>query len=283
MAVTPALRGPARRADTGTYAPHREARRPRLRRWLYALIAAALTVLAWQLGVDSGIVSRAGVASPTDVARAAPPLLGTSTFWSAIAATLQSWAEGLAISLMVTIPVGLVLGASELAYIFTRFSIDFLRTIPPVALVPLVLLLYGATNMMAVVLIVFGSMWPLLLQTMYGVHQVDPVARDVAHAYRLRRRDVVLRIVVPSAAPFIATGIRISATMSLLLAVGAELIGGAPGIGAQINLAQQNALIPQMYVFIVVSALLGVTVNLALLFVERRALRWHFARHGAAR
>jgi ABC-type nitrate/sulfonate/bicarbonate transport system permease component len=130
---------------------------------------------------------------------------------------------------------------------------------------------------MALVLIVFGSVWPVLLQSMYGVHQVDPVARDVAHAYQFRRRETIWGVVLPSAAPFVATGIRIAATMSLLLAVGAELIGDAPGLGQSISVAEQNGQVPQMYAYIVVSAVLGVLINLALLRLERRTLRWHAA------
>jgi ABC-type nitrate/sulfonate/bicarbonate transport system permease component len=128
---------------------------------------------------------------------------------------------------------------------------------------------------MSLVLIVFGSAWPVLLQSMYGVHQVDPVARDVARAYRLSRRDRILNVMLPSAAPLIATGIRVAATMSLLLAIGAELIGGAPGVGNAIALAEVNGDIPQMYAFVVVAATLGVLLNMAMLGLEGRALVWH--------
>src|SRR6202044_2639533 len=157
----------------------------------------------------------------------------------------------------------------------SRFAIDFLRTIPPVAFIPLVLLIYGATPKMAFVLIVFGSTWPVLLQAMYGVHQVDPAGRDMALAYRLRRRDRIRFLILPSAAPFVATGVRLAATISLLLAIGAELLGGAPGIGASITLEEQNGDIPGMWVYVVLSAALGVMVNLALIGLERRILTWH--------
>jgi len=248
-----------------------------LRRIAYAVAAIIVALAAWQIGVDSGVVNRAAVASPTDIARAAGPLITKNGFWSAVGATVRSWSEGLAISLLIAIPLGLLIGASDLFYKLTRFSIDFLRTIPAVALVPLALLLYGATDRMALVLIVFGSVWPMLLQSMYGVHQVDPIARDVARAYRFRRRERIFRLVLPSASPFIATGVRIAATMSLLLAVGAELFGGAPGIGNEITVQQQTGNIPVMFVYVVVSALLGLVVNLVLINVERRALKWHSA------
>jgi ABC-type nitrate/sulfonate/bicarbonate transport system permease component len=115
---------------------------------------------------------------------------------------------------------------------------------------------------------------------MYGVHQVDPVSRDVASAYRLRRRDLILRVILPSAAPFIATGLRLAATMSLLLAVGAELLGGAAGMGTSIALAQQTQHTPRMYAYVVVVAALGLALNLAMVRLEGRVLSWHPSHRG---
>ena len=241
----------------------------------YRAAATVLALALWQIAVVSGVVSAAAVAAPTDIVRAAGSLVASHAFGAALLETIASWAQGLLVSLLIALPIGLVLGSSDLAYRMSRFTIDFLRTIPPVALIPLVLLLYGATPKMAFVLIVFGSTWPVLLQAMYGVHQVDPAARDVARAYRLRRRDRIRFLIVPSAAPFIATGIRLAATISLLLAIGAELLGGAPGIGASITLQEQNGDIPGMWVYVVLAAALGVIVNLALIGLERRILTWH--------
>jgi ABC-type nitrate/sulfonate/bicarbonate transport system permease component len=259
----------ARRSDAGSRLAYR--------------VAATLVALAlWQFAVISGVVPAAAVAAPTDIVRAAGPMVGTDGFGAALLDTVGSWAEGLFIAILIAIPVGLALGSSDLAYRLSRFTIDFLRTIPPVALIPLVLLVYGATAKMAFVLIVFGSTWPVLLQAMYGVHQVDPAGREMADAYRLRRRDRVRFLILPSAAPFVATGIRLAATISLLLAIGAELLGGAPGIGASITLEEQNGDIPQMWVYVVLSAVLGVIVNLALLGLERKVLRWHSVQRSVA-
>jgi len=261
---------------TATWRPKRRAPSTGVRN-AYRVAATLLALALWQVAVVSGLVSDAAVAAPTDIAREAGPLLASHTFGTALLDTISSWAEGLLVSLLIAVPIGLALGSSDLAYRMSRFTIDFLRTIPPVALIPLALLLYGATPKMAFVLIVFGSVWPVLLQAMYGVHQVDPAVRDVARAYRLRRRDRVRFLILPSAAPFVATGIRLAATISLLLAIGAELLGGAPGIGASITLQQQNGDIPKMWVYVVVSAALGVTLNLALMGLERRVLTWHSA------
>ncbi len=250
--------------------------RPRGARTLLGQLACIVVVLViWQALVASGVLSTDAVASPTATAHALGTLIPTAGFWSVIGDTLRTWAIGLAISLAIALPVGLALGASNLAYRMSRVTIDFLRTIPPVVLLPLALLIYGATEQMVLLLVVVGSVWPVILQAMYGVHQVDPVSRDVAAAYRLRRREMVFAVIVPSAAPFIATGIRIAATMSLLLVVGSELLGGAPGIGNSIAVAQQIPDVPTMYAYVVVAAALGVALNVIVVRTEGKVLAWH--------
>jgi ABC-type nitrate/sulfonate/bicarbonate transport system permease component len=238
----------------------------------------AVLLAAWQLAVVSGAVPESEVTQPTAVAHRLWDMLATQEFWSAVGETAHTWVIGLLVSLVVAVPLGLLLGASTLLYRMFRVTIDFLRTIPPVVLLPLALLLYGAREQTALLLVAFGSVWPLLLQTMYGVHQVDPVSRDVARAYQLRRLDFVRSVLLPSAAPFVATGVRIAATMSLLLVVGSELLGGIPGIGAQIAVDQTSAAqIPSMYAYVVVATALGVAVNLLIVRLERRVLSWHSA------
>jgi len=241
---------------------------------LLRLIIILAAIGVWQLVVASGAISQDVVAAPAAVARELPSTLSGSEFWSATWATVHTWAIGLIISMAYAIPVGLLLGSNDVLYRMFRFTIDFLRTIPPVALIPLALLLYGATMKMSLLLVIFGSTGPLLLQSMYGAQHVDPQVHEFARAYLLRRRDIAWRVVLPSAAPFIATGIRISATMSLLLAVGAELIGGSPGLGANITFAAQLGDIPQMCAYIVACAALGATLNLGVIALERRALAW---------
>ncbi len=257
---------------------HRDSVRTSVRR----LMCILGVLVIWQVLVVTGVLSTFAVAEPTAILRALGSLIPTAPFWSAVGDTLHTWGIGLTISLTIAVPIGVLLGSSHRAYRLVRVTIDFLRTIPPVAVLPLALLLYGATERMVLVLVVFGSVWPLLLQSMYGVHQVDPVSRDVARSYQFRRRELVFGVILPAAAPFIATGIRIAATVSLLLVVGAELLGGASGLGLSIALAQQSQQIPAMYAFVVVTAVLGLLLNLGLLRLERRILSWHSPYRGRA-
>jgi ABC-type nitrate/sulfonate/bicarbonate transport system permease component len=233
-----------------------------------------MVVGLWQVLVVTEIISKDALAEPSVVAQQFPSMVSDLNFWAAAWDTVRTWGIGLLVSMALAIPTGLALGSSKLAYRMSRFTIDFLRSIPPVALIPLALLLYGATLKMALLLVVFGSTGPLLLQSLYGAQQVDPQLRDVARAYLLRRRDVALRLVLPTAAPLIATGIRISATISLLLAVGAEYIGSAPGLGANMRVYEQTSNIPPMYAYIVVCAALGAILNLTMMRMERKTLAW---------
>lgn len=266
-----AMRAPSRTPDGDAPDVARSRRRLVL---ALRLLLVVLAVCAWQLVIMTGAVPKSAVAEPTAVAAQIGPLATTGAFWSAVWSTVATWAIGLAVATVIAVPAGLVLGSSRIVYRLSRFTVDFLRTIPPIALVPLVLLVFGATERMALILVIFGSAGSLLLPTMYGAQHVEPQARDVARGYRLRRRDTVWHILIPSAMPFIATGLRVSATISLLLAIGAELIGGAPGLGNQISINQQNNHIPQMYAYIVACAALGAVLNLAMVRIERRVIRW---------
>jgi ABC-type nitrate/sulfonate/bicarbonate transport system permease component len=205
---------------------------------------------------------------------------GTSGFWAAVGHTLQAWALGLAIACAIAVPAGIVIGSSPLLYRSLRGVIEFLRPIPSVALIPLAVLVYGTGSGSAVFLAAFASTWPLLMQTLYGVQDVDPIATDTARSFGFSRRRRLLRVTLPSAVPYIATGVRIAAAVALILVVTAELVIGAPGLGREINLARQGENVDLMYALILATGLLGVAVNGVFTRTERRVLHWHPSQRG---
>jgi ABC-type nitrate/sulfonate/bicarbonate transport system permease component len=209
--------------------------------------------------------------------------LGTSSFWSAVGNTLLGWALGLGIAMLIAIPAGIVIGSSRLLYRSLRGVIEFLRPIPSVALIPLAILIYGSGLESKVFLAAFASTWPLLMQTLYGVQDTDPVATDTARSFGFGRTSRLLRVTLPSAVPYIATGVRISAAVSLILCVTAELIIGAAGLGREINLARQGGAVDVMYALIVATGLLGWAMNASFTRVERRVLHWHPSQRAVAR
>ncbi len=111
--------------------------------------------------------------------------LGQRTFWAALVDTLSTWALGLGIAMVAGIVIGVLLGSLPIVRAATATTIEFLRPIPSVALIPLVIVLYGPTIKSTLVLVVYAAFWQILIQVVHGVADVDPVARDTALAFRL--------------------------------------------------------------------------------------------------
>jgi len=237
---------------------------------------AAVIVLAgalwWYLAT---VTPPDSVPSPARTFGELATLLGTDAVWTAVAQTATTWLIGIAACITVGVPLGLLIGSSRRATDSTRLTIDFVRNIPPVALVPVGLLLWGPTRNMVLLLVISGTIWPIVIQSSYAARQTEPQLRDFALVFQLGRRWWLTHIFLPGVTPFVMTGLRVAATICLLLTVTGELFGGAPGVGTQIQNAQVGNDNPQMYAYVVVAALLGLLVNSLIWAAQRRLLKWH--------
>jgi ABC-type nitrate/sulfonate/bicarbonate transport system permease component len=248
-------------------------------RWTARLGLGVLGVAGVALVFE--LIPRAGVVSP----RYLPPtsaMLGalgreaaTAAFWRALLDTALGWALGLAIAVAAGAVAGVVIGSRRGLRASTASTIEFLRPIPSVALIPVAILLYGAQLRSTLLLVVYASFWPVLLQVIHGVTDVDPVARDTALSYRLSRWAMIRHLIVPTALPYLMTGVRLSAAVALILAITAELVIGSPGLGHEIEVARASSAVPVLYALILVVGLLGVAVNVGFRALERRVLAWH--------
>jgi ABC-type nitrate/sulfonate/bicarbonate transport system permease component len=239
------------------------------------LLAIAGTLALWQLLTATGVLNPDHIPTMTGTVAELFGLLGEGGFWSAVASTLQGWALGLGIAAALAIPLGILIGSSPLLYRSVRFVVEFLRPIPSVALVPLAVLIYGVGLESKVFLAAFASFWPLFVQTLYGVRDVDPVATDTARSFGFGRVGRLWRIRLPSALPYIATGVRISSSVALVLAVTAEIVIGSAGLGRSINVARSGGAAELMNALIVATGILGWLLNVAVARAERRVLHWH--------
>jgi ABC-type nitrate/sulfonate/bicarbonate transport system permease component len=243
---------------------------------MIAPAVAVISVLAlWELVVGIGLLNEDHVPSMSATVAELAELLGDADFWSALGSTLEGWALGLGIAAVLAIPLGILIGSSATAYRSVRFLVEFLRPIPSVALVPLAVLIYGVGLESKVFLAAFASFWPLFVQTLYGVQDVDPVATDTARSFGLNRFERLYKITLPSAVPYIATGVRISSSVALILAVTAEIVIGSAGLGREINVARSSGAVELMYALIITTGLLGWLLNIATTQAERRVLHWH--------
>jgi ABC-type nitrate/sulfonate/bicarbonate transport system permease component len=246
-------------------------------------LASVLGALAlWEFVVRAGLVSENDLPAMTTTMQELWSLMKTAEFWKDFAYTVRGWALGLAIATVLAVPIGIGLGTSELAGRALRVPIEFLRPIPSAVLIPLLFLTIGPSLKSEVFLAAFGAFWPLLVQTIYGVQDVDPVAIDTARSFRLGKLERLYRVTLPSAMPYIATGLRISSTVSLILAFTAELFMGTPGLGQAMNYAQSYGLNDQLYALAIATGFLGLAVHFVMVALERRVLHWHPSQRGAA-
>ena len=224
---------------------------PRLVRWGQAWIGVLGILVLLELVVRVGIIPSRYFPPMTTTFKTLFRQLGESSFWTAVLQTLEGWALGLAVAAVIAIP--------------------------------LAILIYGTGMQSKVFLAAFASTWPLLIQSIYGVRDLDPVQRETALSFRIPLRDRLLKVSLPGAIPFIATGLRISSATALVLVVTAELVIGAPGLGRSINQARAGGVPDLMYALTIATGLLGWGLNVILSKIEARALHWHPSHREVAR
>jgi ABC-type nitrate/sulfonate/bicarbonate transport system permease component len=241
------------------------------------LLGLALVVVVVEALPRSGLVDSNFLPPFSRMAVALGRELSTVDFWIAFGQTVRGWALGLAIAMVAGVVAGVVIGSVPFLRAATASTIEFLRPIPSVALIPLVVLVYGSQLQSALILVVYASFWQVLVQVLYGVADVDPVVRDTARSYRFSRWGIVRNVVWPTALPYVVTGFRLAAAVALILEITAELVIGVPGLGRSIGVAQSSGAVADTYALVLVVGVVGVVVNASARALERWALRWHIA------
>jgi ABC-type nitrate/sulfonate/bicarbonate transport system permease component len=247
----------------------------RWQRWWLGVAGLGGFLVLLEVVPRSGLVPERYLPPTSRIAGALADELGQASFWTALGDTVEGWAIGLAVAVAAGVGLGLLIGSVPALRAATASTIEFLRPIPSVALIPLAVLLFGTDLRSKLLLVVYASFWQVLIQILSGTQDVDPVAMDTAHSYRLGRWARVRHVVWPTTLPYAVTGFRLAAAVALVLAITAELIIGSPGLGKEIAVAQTSGAVPAMYALVVVAGLLGVGVNLAARALERRVLAWH--------
>ncbi|MBA0126606.1 ABC transporter permease [Haloechinothrix sp. YIM 98757] len=248
-------------------------------RWTGSGVAVGSTavvacLLAWELAAR-GPLADAPFPTVVEIVRSLLGLLATGAFWSSLGQTLTTALMGLALAIGAGVVLGVLLGSVEFAYRSTRLIIEILKPIPPIVIMPLVILLLGPSAEMGVVLVLYGCVWPILIQTVAGVRDADPVLIDTARSFGFGTAQRAVQIVLPGAAAFIVTGVRIAGSAAFVIAVVSELVGGAPGIGHELFVTQNAGLYSEMYALVAVMGGVGLGFNTALHAFEKWMLHWH--------
>lgn len=230
---------------------------------LYSLVRLASPVMANQLPALPQIASALGRLAVDPV------------FWQAVAYTTAVAAIGLVLSVVLGATVGALLSLHRNAFASAQFVIDFVRAVPTIALIPIGLLIVGPNAQLEVTLILLTATFPVLLQVYFAIKNVDPKLLETATSFRLTRTQRIVFVVGPAISPAVATSIRLAATLSVLLAVGTELLATGGGLGYLVSQAQVSDQIPRLYALVLVIGVMSVALNLGLETAEKHLLAWH--------
>ncbi len=202
-------------------------------------------------------------------------LASQGTLWPMLRKTLVAFLLALAIATVLGAAIGLLVGRVRPADRALGPSFEFFRTLPAAAVLPVFSLVLGYTFTMKVSLAVFTSLWPVLLSVRTGVRTGGHALLDVADTLGLSRRARLFKVIVPALLPWIASGLRIAAPLTLVVTLLAEMLTGVDGLGVLIINAQDSFLIPQTYGLVLLAGIVALVVNSLVAVFESVVLRRH--------
>jgi ABC-type nitrate/sulfonate/bicarbonate transport system permease component len=248
-----------------------------------------MTATAWRLASLAVLAAFVGIWAEIAALKLVPPLFLPTPMrtWNALVAgfsrgdllskmegTLSHMVLGWVVASVLGVALGALIGSSARARDYIGPTLEFLRPLPASAIIPVAIAIFGLTPSMAVGVIAFGSIWPMLLSTVHGFANVEPALLEVARALHMSRLAVAFKIALPSASPDILAGLRLGLTVALILSVVCEMIAGLDGLGAWELLAARAYRSPDIFAGVIVLGAIGLCANAALSQIEFRALRW---------
>ncbi|WFE98763.1 ABC transporter permease [Micromonospora sp. WMMD964] len=240
---------------------------------LHTLGLPTLLLVLW--GVVATRATSQFFPDPLTIAEAFGETWVGPSFVADVLPSLARLGLGVAVSIVLGIAAGTVIGLTHWLRELLEPLLEFLRAIPPPVLIPVAMLLLGITDTMKVVVIVSGAVWPILLNTIEGVRGTDSVMTETADSFQVSWWERLWFLVLPAASPRIMAGVRQALSVALILMVISEMFASSSGLGYRIAYFQRNYLIAEMWSGIVLLGLVGVFLAVAFGLVERRVLRWY--------
>jgi sulfonate transport system permease protein len=245
-----------------------------LRARLLGLVVVALLVALWQAIANAKLVSSVYLPGPDRAWAALVHGLTASDLGAKLLGTIEHMIEGWLLASIAGVALGALIGSSRQARAFIGPTLEFLRPLPASAIIPLAIAIFGLSAAMALGVIAFGAIWPMLLATVHGFAAVEPRLYEVAKALHLSRAAVIFKIALPSALPDILAGLRLGLTVALILAVVCEMIAGLNGLGNWVLLSARMFRSADLFAGVILLGAVGFIGALALNVAERRLLTW---------
>jgi ABC-type nitrate/sulfonate/bicarbonate transport system permease component len=193
-----------------------------------------------------------------------------------ILASLKRAMVGYLLAALLFIPVGIFMGLFEPIHRALEVIVEMLRPIPPPVIIPVAMLFFGLEDEMKIAVIFFSCVWPILLNTLDGVRNIDRVLLNTARTFGLPQHKIIWQVILPACSPQIMTGLRVSLPIMLILVVISEMVGSTDGIGYFILDSQRRFRVAQMYAGMLALAILGYVLNQFFSLAHRSLLPWHW-------
>ncbi|WGW11681.1 ABC transporter permease subunit [Saxibacter everestensis] len=222
------------------------------------LVGLAVT---WQLVVALGVVTLVFFPAPSEVINSWFQLLLSGQMLQDIGHTLTAAGIGWVSGSLIGLVVGVWLGISAASWKYGMATIDFLRSIPAICFVSVAALLLGFSLQMELVVAIYASLWPVLINTVEGIRRVEGLYLDTARTLQVSRVNTIFKVMLPAAAGSIIVGLRLALGLALTLAVAAEMVGNPAGVGFQLIMQQQALQPANMFAYIITIGILGMILN----------------------
>lgn len=228
----------------------------------------------WEVVPRLGLVDRVFFPPFSEVVQAFWRMLISGDLWAHFSASIVRSALGFFIAIIIAVPLGLLLGWYPLAHELFNPVLEIFRNTAALALLPVFILFLGVGEVSKVSIIIFACIWPILLNTINAVKEVDPLFIKSAKSMNLNDFQIFRKVILPASVPTIFTGIRMAGTGAILVLIAAEMIGAKEGLGYLITFTQFNFQIAEMYAGILTISILGVVINQVLLTIEKQFSKW---------
>lgn len=248
----------------------KESRAEPLKKLLLTILFPVLILAAWEWSVAHGILNGNVVPAPSTLWKTFLNLLMSGKLLEGLGISFRRVLTGFFIAGICGVTIGFLMG------LFASFNramsslVNILRPIPTIALTPIFIIVLGVGEATNVSIIIIGALWSILLNTTAGVMSVDRKLMELAYVYRLRKRDIVFQIILPSALYNIITGLRLGIGGAWMSVVAAEMIGATSGIGYMIMFAKSLAQAANMYVLVLVIGIIGFAIDRILLVFQKQ-------------
>lgn len=242
---------------------------------LLSWLAPSIVLLIWETCADAGLIAPHVLPAPSKVVQTAIKLTLSGSLLADLGVSLLRAAAGLGIGGLTGFSLGVLVGFSRLAEALIDRSVQMVRAIPFLAVLPLVIVWLGVGEEQKIFLVSLGVAFPIYINTTLGIRQVDPKLIELGHVQGLSDWQLIRRVILPGALPSILTGLRYALATAWLALVVAETIGAESGIGFLAMDAREFLRTDVIVLTVVIYALIGVAADSIARMLERRLLAWH--------